>query len=205
VGKVEDSYGQPLRDSQLSIKAGHGHYEEGKISKNSGRFVQVLSPGYHAVNVSMQGYDSEKKTVYVTKGLLKTVEFVLSKSSYPVKGINAQKEVFKSDNSSIHQEYFYYPRKDFLSIRQAHPRHFDVYRYKYLQLFEKFGGFKFNDSFVTASGIMAKLWCCVLDRTFGEKLELCLMVLLSRQICSWNGFKTLLQSCQNLLLKQKHN
>lgn len=127
-GNVVDNSGQPLRNAQLSVVSGHGHYEQGKISKNSGRFVQMMSEGYHKINVSLRGYDTEMRTVYVPKGSLKNVKIVLSKSSYNIDDNKAGSSSPLSSFLNGGQDYFYYPRKEFQSIKQLHPRNFDVNR-----------------------------------------------------------------------------
>lgn len=91
----------------------------------------MLSEGYHTLNISLPGYDSEKKVVYVSRKTLKSIKIVLTKSSYPI-GNNDIKEVTPLTNSITtklyDQDYFYYPRKEFQDIKLAHPRHFDIYR-----------------------------------------------------------------------------
>lgn len=137
VGSVVNSSGHPLRDAKLSIMASHGHYEEGKISKNSARFVQMLSEGYHQINVSLKGYNSEKQTVYVSKGSLKPVKIVLYKGPYHIDDDDSNRKGSSTSSSGwspspspqiYDQDYFYYPRKEFQQMKQSHPRHFDISR-----------------------------------------------------------------------------
>ena len=85
----------------------------------------MLSEGYHIINVSLKGYDTEKETVYVSKGNLKRVKIILSKSSYQ---FDNDDSASSSRSSSVDQDYFYYPRTDFQNLKKGNPRHFDVSR-----------------------------------------------------------------------------
>lgn len=120
----------------MKVILSDGKTEAGRVSKNSGRFIHVLSEGSHALEVSLDGYDSEKRNVYVERGSLTTVDIVLIKSTYTSSSSSKKPEgsVEKLESSAdtvssvYNYDYFYYPRKTFMTIKHAHARYFDVYR-----------------------------------------------------------------------------
>jgi len=134
-GVVMNSEGEVLRDATLKIALSNGATEIGKISKNSGRFVHLLSEGLHTIEVSQDGYDIEKSEVFISFGSFTKVEIVLSKSSYTDGNSHSSESTIELQTSSSEtsstiypMDYFYYPRKIFQDIKKSHPKFFDVYR-----------------------------------------------------------------------------
>jgi len=118
----------------LKVILSDGRTEAGRVSKNSGTFVHILSQGSHKIEVSLDGYETESMVVYIEKGSLTPVTVALTKS---VPGTGNKKTEGKVETlassedtlSSVYNyDYFYYPRKTFMTIKHAQPRYFDVYR-----------------------------------------------------------------------------
>lgn len=128
-GSVEDQHGKGLRDAKVTVFLPSGTSEIIRVSKNSGQFKYMLAEGTHRIVASMDGYEKYKGTVHVAPGSMTKVKIVLDSGHGIGQVVDLNAATLSHTNRNVNDyDYFYYPRKKMLEIKDKHSRHFDLYK-----------------------------------------------------------------------------
>lgn len=126
---MQDQHGVQLRDAKVTVFLPQGTSEVIKVSKNSGQFKHMLAEGTHKIVASLDGYLKYKATIHVDRETMTHLKIVLETES----GVGKVEEVRPASATTSGQkddnyDYYYYPRKKLLEIKDKHSRHFDIYK-----------------------------------------------------------------------------